>query len=45
VLSQPFQPIALAGLRDPGRLHAAWAVLDVELDDAERRLLETGDGG
>jgi aryl-alcohol dehydrogenase-like predicted oxidoreductase len=45
VLSQPFQPIALAGLRGPERLRAAWDVLDVELDEAERRWLETGDGG
>ena len=45
VLSQPFRPIALAGLRDPGRLHAAWAVLDVELAETEMRWLETGDRG
>ncbi len=43
VLSQPFRPIALAGLREPGRLKAAWDVLSVELDETERRWLETGD--
>jgi 1-deoxyxylulose-5-phosphate synthase len=42
VLSQPFRPIALAGMRDPERLRAAWATLDVELDETERRWLETG---
>jgi len=43
VLSQPFRPIALAAMRDPVRLRAAWDVLSVELDEAERRWLETGD--
>ena len=42
VLSQPFRPIALAAMRNVERLRQAWAMLDVQLDEAERRWLEDG---
>jgi 1-deoxyxylulose-5-phosphate synthase len=42
VLGQPFRPFALCGARSPAAVEAIIGALAIELDDADRRWLETG---
>ena len=43
-LSQPFQPFALAGMRDADAVRAAWTAASLELDAGQREWLAGPNG-